>query len=193
MRCSQNIEKVVENLVISLSFVKVWSGNYDKIYQGSYDEMEERAIRDWLSTQGEPKYLNKEYFVRLGRWKTKRQTSNYQTNDESRIIEVTRSAYQAFDELTKINTLKTLRGVDVTVAATILHYLQPDVFPIFDYHVRRSLKRAGLWTRGENDASNHAWLEYLKTMRELSKSLGVTLRELDKALFAYDKFRHRFP
>ena len=180
-------------LVINKSFVYEWSGNYDKIYHGSYDETEERAIRDWLSRQKEPRTLNKEYFVRLGRWKTKRQTSNYKANDEHKIMEVTTSVYQASDEIIKLNILKNLKGVDVAVAATILHYLQPDVFPIFDYHVRKSLIKAGCWTRGENDASNKAWLEYLVIMRGMSKSLGVTLRELDKALFAYDKFRHRFP
>jgi desulfoferrodoxin-like iron-binding protein len=88
--CGQDTEKVIEILIVDQSFVKEWSGNYDKIYRGSYDEVEEIAIRDWLSTQGEPKYLNKGYFVRLGRWKTKRQISNYQANDESKIIAVTR-------------------------------------------------------------------------------------------------------
>jgi len=180
-------------LVIDKKFVQQWSSNYDKKYQGGHDQSEERAIRYWLSKQKEPKYLNKEYFVRLGRWKTKRQTSNYKANDESKIIEVTRSIHQVSDELIKLNILATLRGVSVAVASTILHYLQPNDFPIFDYHARTTLEKAGLWTRKTKDASAQAWLEYVKIMRQLSNQLGVSLRNLDKALFAYDKYRHLFP
>jgi len=176
-------------LVINKEFVLRWSANYDNIFRGSYDETEEKAIRNWLSLQKEPKYLNKEYFVRLGRWKTKRQTTNYKANLESRIIEVTRSAYETSDELAKLDILDTLRGVGVAVASTILHYLQPDEFPIFDYHARTTLKEAGLWNREIKDASQNAWLDYVKSMRQISHALGVTLRELDKALFAYDKYR----
>jgi len=175
-------------LFIDREFVQQWSRRYDTKFEGGYDQSEEREIRDWLSDQGEPKYLNKQYFVRLGRWKTKRQTSNYKRNEESKIIEVTRSAYQSSDALIKLNILKTLRGVGVAVAGTILHYLHPDRFPIFDYHARRTLKKAGLWSRDENDDSDQAWLEYTALMQDLASRLGTSLRELDKALFAYDKY-----
>jgi len=175
-------------LVIDHEFVQQWSKRYDAIFEGSYDQNEERAIREWLSNQSEPKYLNKEYFVRLGRWKTKRQTSNYEANEEKTIIEVTRSACQASDALVKLNILKTLRGVGVAVAGTILHYLYPDRFPIFDYHARKTLKKAALWSRDENDDSAQAWLEYTAIMQELASRLDTNLRKLDKALFAYDKY-----
>lgn len=179
-------------LVIDKSFVQKWSSNYNNKFYGGCDQSEEKAIREWLSKQVDPKYLNKEYFVRLGMWKTKRQTSNYRANEEWKIIKVTRTAYQSTDRLSKLRVLKTLRGVDVAVAATILHFLQPDLFPIFDYHARTTLKEAGLWARKIDDASEQAWLEYVDIMRGLSNALSVSLRDLDKALFAYDKYRHKF-
>ena len=138
--------------------------------------------------QNEPKFLNKEYFVRLGRWKTKRQTSNYESNAEKSIIELTRLAYTASDPTTKLNYLRQLRGVGVAVAATILHYFHPNVYPIFDYHARNTLTEAGYWKRGEDAASVNDWLEYVKIMQRLSKRIGMSLRDLDKALFAYDKY-----
>lgn len=182
----------VSMLVVDTGFVQKWSNNYDKEYQGSYDQNEEKAIRHWLSNQGEPKYLNKEYFVRLGRWKTKRQTSNYKANDESKIIEKTHSAYQTSDELTKLSILTELKGVGVAVASTVLHFLQPDAFPIFDYHARTTLKKAGLWNREIGDASKRAWMDYVDIMRTLSRRLDVTLRNLDKALFAYDRYHDKY-
>ena len=71
-------------LTLDDEFVRRWCNKYDEIFHGSYDEVEEKAIRSWLSEQDEPKCLNKEYFVRLGRWKTKRQTSNYEANTRTR-------------------------------------------------------------------------------------------------------------
>lgn len=174
-------------LVINKEFIRKWSSVYNERFKDGEDESEEITIRSWLSEQKEPKFLNKEYFVRLGRWKTKRATKHYKTNDENEIIKITRTAYLASDESHKLNILRTLRGVGIAVAATILHYLQPDVFPIFDYHVRYALKEANLWTRDKDDASEQAWLDYLKIMRGLSDKFGVSLRDLDKAMFAYDK------
>ena len=104
------------------------------------------------------------------------------------IIQATRSAYQASDALLKLNILKKLKGVDTAVAGTILHYLHPDRFPIFDYHARTTLKKAGIWSRDVNDDSDQAWLEYTKLMNLLASQLAVSLRDLDKALFAYDKY-----
>jgi desulfoferrodoxin-like iron-binding protein len=53
---------------------------------------------------------------------------------------------------------------------------------------RRTLQKAGFWTREVGDASGEAWLEYVKVMRELSINLDVPLRELSKALLAYENF-----
>ncbi len=176
--------------MIDKEFIWKWSRVYDRVFQGSEDETEEKAIRAWLSTLPKPKYLDKEHFVRLGRWKTKRQTSNYKKNDAQIVQEVTRLAYHASDSLVKLDTLRQLRGVGVAVAATILHFLHPDLYPIFDYHARTALKEEGLWQRQIKDASPQAWLEYVDTMRKLASSTDATLREVDKALFAHDKYSH---
>jgi len=175
-------------LDISREFVQRWCDEYDNRFRGGWAAAGEMAIRQWLSGLPEPKYLNKQYFVRLGHWKSQRQMKNYEKNDEVSVKEATKSAYEASDELLKLHILKGLKGVGVAVAAAILHYLHPDQFPIFDYHARTTLKKAGMWNRDVDDASDNAWQEYVATMRELSGRLGVSLRELDKALFAYDKW-----
>ena len=174
-------------LVIDKEFVQKWARIYDERFKEGKAESEERAIRDWLSNQKAPKYLDKEYFVRLGRWKSARVTKYYEANDDRKVIEVTRAAYLASNDLDKLRILTSLRGVGVPVGATILHYLQPNDFPIFDFHARKTLQQAGLWSRSRDDASTQAWLDYVGIMRGLSSHLDVSLRKLDKALFAYDK------
>ena len=87
----------------------------------------------------------------------------------------------------KLRILRLLRGVDIPIASTILHFLQPLLFPLFDVHVRSSLTKAGKWSRSIDDESEDAWLEYVDIMRDLSCNLGVGLRQLDKALWIYDR------
>ncbi|MBA7685235.1 hypothetical protein ES703_93653 [subsurface metagenome] len=175
-------------LNISKEFVERWSDEYDKRSDEHIEVKVEREIRDWLAKQHEPKYLDKEHFVKLGWWKSRRQINNYKANPEILIKEATRLAYEASDKKPKLHILQILKGVQVPVASTILHFLHPNKFPIFDIHVRVSLKNAGKWKKSTDDASAEAWLEYIDLMRGLSNQLGVSLRDLDKALWAYDKW-----
>jgi hypothetical protein len=175
-------------LEISAEFVHQWADEYDKRFDEKKEVQVERELKHWLAQQPEPKHLDKDHFIKLGWWKARRQMNNYKANDPNLVQEATRLAYKVTNERIKLHILKILNGVQVPVASTILHFLQPDIFAIFDIHVRKSLKKAGKWDRDENDASDEAWQEYMALMRNLSSSLGVTLRELDKALWAYDKW-----
>ncbi len=85
-----------------------------------------------------------------------------------------------------------LEGVDVTVAAAILHFFYPRRFPIFDSRDRATLSKAGLWRRSQvNNGSLDAWSEYVPIMRRLARRYRVSLRDLDKALYEYDRWRTR--
>ena len=174
-------------LDISREFVKHWVKVYDERPQHSKELPVETEIREWLTEQPEPKYFDKKHFVKLGKWKTPRQEKNYKNNEESLVKKATSLAYEVSHEGLKLHILKVLNGVGVPVASTFLHFLHPDKFPIFDIRVRSSLKKAGKWNRPVDDASNDAWLEYVYIMRDISGMLGVSLRELDKALWAYDR------
>lgn len=174
-------------LIIDNDFIQKWAKVYNDRFRGGKAVKEEEAIRDWLSKQTEPKYLNKEYFVRLGRWKSARVTRHYELNEDKEIQDITRAAYLETDALGKLRLLMTLKGVGVPVASTIIHYMQPNEFPIFDYHCRYVLSEADIWNRNKDDASTRAWLSYVEIMRRLAAKLDVTLPDLDKALFAYHK------
>ena len=175
-------------LIINKEFIERCSDEYDRRARGTNDQIVEADILNWLSTQGLPKFLNKEYFILLGRWKTPRYQATRETNDEHNIIETTRSAYLAKNDLNKLKILIKLKGVGIAVASTILYYLQPDKFAIYDYHVRNTLNKAGKLSKGAEGDSSKVWLEYTRIIRELSTVYNKTLRELEKALFAHDKW-----
>jgi hypothetical protein len=125
--------------------------------------------------------------MRLCMWKSPRPRRFYEANPEPLVVEATRMAYAASEPRLKLHALLALRGVSVAVAATILHYFHPDEYPIFDVRARTTLKKAGLWSRATGDNSVDAWEEYVETMRRLKGALAVSLRDLDKALYAFDR------
>jgi hypothetical protein len=135
-----------------------------------------------------PRFLDREHFISAAGWKSPRPKHLYAKNEEQLVLEATRLAYLADSDRLKLHVLSVLKGVDVAIAATLLHFLLPDQFPIFDIRVRRRLAKAGYWHRPLRDASEESWLGYIELMRRLSAELDVTLRDLDKALFAADRW-----
>jgi len=177
-------------LRISRKFVREWAGEYDRRYDPAA-RAEEQALKAWLRGQQEPKHLDKGHFVRLARWKAPRQLAAYRSNNPTLVRQATRLAYLASDAGLSVYILSGLRGVSVTVAAAILHFFHPRLFPIFDIRARTTLKKAGFWKRRAGDAGLDAWDDYVRVMRQLARRFRVSLRDLDKALYAYDRWRKR--
>lgn len=171
---------------ITTGFVHEWAKEYDKQNENKPDGINERAIRAYLARLPEPKYLDREHFLKLAEWKSPRPRERYELNNATVIEEVTKRAYRENDDMEKLRILDDeLKGVGTKVAATILHFMFPDRFPVFDYHCCEVLIQAGKWKRSAKADSPKAWAEYVGIMQTLAKELKVTLRELDKALITY--------
>ncbi len=175
-------------LQVNRTFVREWAREYDQRYR-QRDRDVERRIKAWLRGQPDVKHLDKGHFVRLAEWKTPRSRPACERNDPALVRDATSLASRAANERLKVHILTALEGVNVTVAATILHFMHPRLFPIFDFHARKTLKKAALWKRSANDAGVEAWQEYVRLMRRLGRRFRVSLRDLDKALYAYDRWR----
>jgi hypothetical protein len=179
-------------VTITRTFVREWAGVYNHRCPPR-GLLEERALKGWLRGQPSTKHLDKGHFVRLASWKAPRGRPRYERNAPAVVREVTRLACQAVNERLKVRVLMLLAGVNVTVAAAILHFFNPRLYPIFDIRDRTTLKKAGWWKRPRADSSIDAWEDYVAVMRKLSRRLRVSLRDLDKALYAYDRWRRRRP
>lgn len=177
-------------LQLSRRFVREWVAAYDQRYPAAA-RAEERAIKAWLRGQPSVKHLDKGHFVRLARWAAPRGRDAYERNAAPIVWETTRLASLASHDAVKLHVLRGLEGVSVPVAAAILHFFSPRRYPVFDRRHRSTLKKAGLWPRAVGDASGEAWEEYVRVMRRLARRLRVSLRDLDKALYAYDRWRAR--
>src|SRR5438445_2291591 len=103
---------------------------------------EERAFENYFQEARSRGYLPKELFIRVARWKSVRNTRNYESNTEAEIRTATAAAFQACDDATSINALEELRGVALRTASAILHWMRPERFPILDYRVIAALGEA---------------------------------------------------
>ena len=178
------------DLEINNDWVNYWSNEYDcRFLTGDSTKWGmEQELRSWLASLPSEKYLDREHFLLLGEWKSARQRQNYRRNDEAKIIGATRAAFMEPELEGKLERLKNLHGVGPAVAATILHFLHPDEIAIFDYHVRNVLYLAGEWNRAVGDDTIKAWLEYNAIMVGMATRMDVSIRTLDKAMWAYDKW-----
>ncbi|HTE63197.1 MAG TPA: hypothetical protein VK631_22780 [Solirubrobacteraceae bacterium] len=121
-------------------------------------------------------------FLDTYRWKTHRTLRHAQKYSEAEIADVTGVAFRQTDEKLRIGLLRALDGVDWPVASTLLHVgLSPD-YPIIDFRA--------LWSLGSTMPAYvnfEFWWAYVACCRALAGDAGVTVRELDKALWAYSE------
>lgn len=172
---------------ITREFVDYWSARFDVKY--ARDEV---RLKRWLAQDKNPRPLDSEHFMDLAMWKSPRPKRYYERNSDAFIRQVTKHAFQASDGRLQLHILMALEGVGVPVASAILHFAFPDTYPIMDVRVLRTLRRAGLWRRDEARSFTTAgWLEYVQSMREHSQEVQVDLRDLEKALWAFDKYGGR--
>jgi hypothetical protein len=174
---------------ITKAFVVDGLARYDKKYPaGSKVHEDEQRLKKWLAEQSGPKFLDKGHFVDLACWKSERPRRRYKQNTDAFVREVTELAFQASDDCLRMHILTALDGVGMPVASALLHFAFPDRYPILDFHVVNTLARAGLWRGSEAPYFTPAeWLKFTQLMRRLARRLGVQMRDLDKALWAFDE------
>lgn len=125
---------------------------------------------------------NRENLRAIFRWKTKgRGIGRIKRNSDNEIADALGLAVQAKTERAAVAVLVGLYGVDVPVASAILTAIYPKRFTIIDF---RALQALG------TDSSNRSidfYLEYLTFCRALAVKHGVSLRDLDRALWQWSR------
>jgi hypothetical protein len=147
------------------------------------DIARERHIEQVLAPQIQrQRYLTKEQFQYLCRWKSPRATSYAARNDEAFIHAVTHTALTTDHERLRIEVLTLLAGVQWPTASVILHFGCDNLYPILDVRA--------LWSAGIDNADTiphdfELWQAYTIFCRQTALAAGVTLRTLDRALWQH--------
>lgn len=125
-------------------------------------------------------FVTRPDFLVLTHWKSPRSKKRCETNAESYVEETTRLAFAARDERLRIGILRLLEGVEWATASVLLHFGARDRYPIFDFRA--------LWSLGFDTppaCSFPLWWRYTLTCRQLASRAGVSMRDLDRALWEF--------
>jgi hypothetical protein len=148
-------------------------------------------------------YLLLDELKEISRWKAgKRNDSNIESNTQEEVKEQTRDAFDASSETEALSALIELGGVRVPVASSILTVVYPSEYAIIDFRALRALGAVKPQLVDGNNYSEFAtfldhfrgyhnntaaYSFYLQQVRDIANTEELTAREVDMALWAYDK------
>jgi hypothetical protein len=159
--------------VITDAWIAAWAGEYDETYD------DERI--GTIMGKVDPTYSDIE---QVYRWKSARAIRYFEKNPKPLVTKRVRSALGEPDEAVALATLVELRGVKARVASAILAVFRPERYTVMDWRAWESLSRHGLLSDLQALDWQAAWPGYLAECRRIAETNRVTLRELDRALWA---------
>lgn len=161
------------------------------------------SISSHLQSQ---KHLKKDELLEIGRWKVQggRIERHLKKNSPSLVEEKSEEAFTVDSDESRISALTDLTGVRVPVASTILAMWKPTKHAVIDYRALRALPAAKpqLLDYTEYDefaeflelfrtygTDSGAYKFYIQHVRELAEQNDLLTREVDMALWEYDRKR----
>ena len=123
-------------------------------------------------------------FLEFAAWKSPRALPRCRTNEDAFVRAVTATALATPSDRLRIEVLRLLNGVDWPTASVLLHFAHADPYPILDVRA--------LWTLGVSTPlaySYDVWSAYTARCRALAAQSGLSMRDLDRALWQYSKSR----
>jgi hypothetical protein len=168
---------------IDRDFISEWHPRYDQIAgdEGEYRDLV-ATVRKELTEEAT---LSKETFIRILDWKAARVKGIVRLEEFCVYQEAVGKAFVA-DENDKLEILVQEWGIGAPVGSTILHFMYPDSFPIIDVRTAQTLHHAGLINSKSTDLSHYPSFR-AKMLTIAKENPQFTLREIDRAVFAYHK------
>ena len=169
--------------LIDDTFIENWQNSFASSPrdQAAYDGLLVK-VRAEIEDHG---CISEETFIRLINWKSPRIRPIF----EKRGYEEYRLAIKKCliaEEHDKMAILDEAYGIGAPVASTILHFIYPDRFPIIDFRTAEALHHFGLIESPRVSAKGYtAFRDAILDIRK--RHDRWSLRQIDMALFAYDK------
>jgi len=129
-------------------------------------------------------HLTRPELLAVCRWKSPRALPLAERNEDLHVREATTWALGAETERLRIEALLLLQGVSWPTASVILHFFHSDPYPVLDIRA--------LWSLGFKVPASYTfdlWWKYVEACRELSTSLSIPMRTVDRALWQYSRNR----
>lgn len=146
---------------------------------GRYGYQDDSAARAAGARAARDGRYSREDFLTVVRWKSARTISLAERNAAADVEQATRAAFEATDEISRVLPLVGLDGVGIPVASALLHFAFPEIYPILDFRALHSLGDS----RRRTQYSPAFWVRYVERCQHLAARAGVSIRDLDKALW----------
>jgi len=166
--------------MFSLRFDRKDLPHWADCYPVEEDKEIEIVIAPQVRARG---YYTKNEFQKTCNWKTHRSEPLVEKNPEGFIHAATQTALSTPDERLRIEVLTLLDGVGWPTASVLLHFGHSVPYPILDFRALWSLEI----DKPPIDYDFNFWWEYTQFCRHLASEAGVTMRNLDRALWQYSK------
>ena len=169
-----------------------WKEEHDLLFE---------SMSTAIQSRGE---ISVDELQRISQWKVqgKRNDSNINQNNDREVERRSRAALEASSDVEAIEELTELSGVGVPMASTVLTVADPSHYAIIDYRAFRGLAAAkpeliesdGYATLAEFMGHFRTYLKkaeayafYMEHVREIAETEDLSPREVDMALWAFDK------
>lgn len=155
------------------------------LYADHYgDVADDKRVARRLSVAAGRGYLTLDDLENVSRWKSPRRMALVANNREADVRETTSVSLAARSERLRIGALRSLHGIEWPRASAILHFVFPERYPILDVRAMRTVGGPA------NGYTFEVWEEYARLCRQKAAQCGVTLRQLDRALWTFDRDRY---
>lgn len=162
-------------------------------------------LNQWLKLYDIERYLFKEVYRRFNDertlepydffaiivWKSNRAKTKIKkglARAGKSVRELMREVSQADTPEAKIETLLQIWGIGLPIASAILTVCHPKEFTVLDYRAWATLKEAAVSDLPPRyPQSAKEYLQYCQTCRHLADRMGLSLRNLDRALWAKNR------
>lgn len=173
----------MRKFVIDDNFIKKWHPKYDGSEIGG-DYVEYETLIKEVSKKVSQGIISKPTFIRILDWKAPRVKCIVRLNNFDYYAEGIKRALQAPEDC-KLQILDELYGIGVPVVSTILHFMYPSPFPIMDVRAAEVLYYSGYLNAKSRTQNNY--VNFCRAISNIAKESKCTIREIDRALFAYHK------
>jgi len=151
-------------------------------YAQRYNNDREDDLSRRLKAAKSRGYMTRQDLIEVAKWKWPggivRQYCKENTNHE--VKEISRVSFHSKSDRLRIGVLMALHGVNWPMASVILHFAFRNRYPILDV---RAMSTVG----GSTSYNFERWMEYVYLCRKKAKECNITMRELDRSLWQYDK------
>ena len=164
--------------------ISKWLDRYNK-----EEDLYNTGLENELGTKfRRNKFITKEDLKKIIKWKFQGRLKGRQKRilnllnpvENKFVVNVSKLAFGREEDLMKLKLFCSIKGVGPALSSVILTFFDPNKYGVFDIHVWREL-----YGKEPTDIfSNHNnVLKFFTEIREMSTKIGLTSRQIEKALF----------